>query len=41
MLMMSFSYFSGSFFHEATIRSPGRFLDEAISVPATASGVKA
>jgi uncharacterized RDD family membrane protein YckC len=30
MLMMSFSYFSGSFFHEATNRSPGRFLDEAI-----------
>jgi hypothetical protein len=30
MLMMSFSYFSGSFFHEATNRPPGRFLDEAI-----------
>jgi hypothetical protein len=30
MLLMSFSTFSGSFFHEATYRRSGRFLDEAI-----------
>jgi hypothetical protein len=30
MLKMSLSTFSGSFFHEATYRRSGRFLDEAI-----------
>lgn len=30
ILKMSLSTFSGSFFHEATNRRSGRFLDEAI-----------
>jgi len=35
ILVVSFTYFSGSFSHEATNRRSGRFLDEAIRIEKT------